>query len=103
MGNSIGEKTSEVIKYFLQSGKASEQGYKPCINLMKLSERYGKAKLENACERILEIASVPSVRNISSFLKNGNTKNTEVKEKYPESHGITRGAAYFKRGGGNND
>lgn len=103
-GNSVGEKTSEVVRYFLKSGKASEQGYKPCINLMKLSERYGKAKLESACERVLDITSVPSIRNISTFLKNGNAKNdTELKEKSSESYGITRGAAYFKRGGGNND
>lgn len=101
-GISVGEKTSEVVRYFLQSGKASEQGYKPCISLMKLSERYGKAKLENACERMMAVSSTPTIRNISTFLKNG--KNTvELKEKSSKGHGLTRGVAYFKRGGGNND
>lgn len=103
-GNSIGEKTSEVIRYFLQSEKAAEQGYKSCITLMKLSERYGKVKLENACERVLEITSVPSTRNISTFLKNGNAKNDKaLTEKTRGGHGILRGADYYKRGGGNND
>lgn len=103
-GNSVGEKTSEVVRYFLTSGKASEQGYKPCISLMKLSERYGKSKLENACERMLAVSSTPTIRNISTFLKNGKTQNAvEPKERPPKSHGLTRGAAYFKRGGGHND
>lgn len=73
-GSSVGEKTSEVVRYFLTSGKASEQGYKPCISLMKLSERYGKAKLENACERMLAVSSTPTIRNISTFLKTAKLK-----------------------------
>ena len=69
---------------------------------MKLSERYGKAKLENACERMLAVSSTPTIRNISTFLKNG--KNTvESKEKLTEKYALTRGAAYFKRGGEDND
>lgn len=103
-GNSVGEKTSEVVKYFLKSGKASEQGYKPCISLMKLSERYGKSKFENACERMLAVSAMPTIRNISTFLKNDKTQNAvEPKEKSSKGHGLTRGAAYFKRGGGKND
>lgn len=71
---------------------------------MKLSERYGKAKLENACERMLAVSSTPTIRNISTFLKNSKNKNiVEPKEKSSKSHGLTRGAAYFKRGGENND
>lgn len=71
---------------------------------MKLSERYSKPKLENACERVLEITSIPSVRNISTFLKNGNTKNDKTLVEKPRGgHGILRGAEYYKRGGGKND
>lgn len=71
---------------------------------MKLSERYGKSKLENACERMLAVSATPTIRNISTFLKNGKVQNNvEPKEKLTEKYALTRRAAYFKRGGGNND
>ena len=43
----------KVVKYFLISGSVPEQGYKACVSLTKLSKRYGKKKLEAACERML--------------------------------------------------
>lgn len=39
---------------------------------------YEKAKLENACDRMLAISSTPTIRNISTFLKNG--KNQKIVE-----------------------
>jgi hypothetical protein len=95
--------TSKVVELFLASGRAPEQGYKACASLAKLEKRYGTTRLENACERILAFSSAPSVRNISSILKNGQDKlapRTEEKAlSSPNSYGITRGAAYFRRGG----
>lgn len=100
---SIGVHTTKVVQYFLSSGKAPEQGYKACASLMKLGERYSTQRLENACKRVLEFSSTPSVRNISSILKNGQDKVPVPKEtpahSEPNSYGITRGAAYFRRGG----
>ena len=63
----------------------------------------GKEKLEYACERMLELSSVPSIRTIAVILKNG--KEPERKTTSPadsEKYGITRGAAYFKKGGDRN-
>jgi transposase len=36
----IGAETLAVVKSFLESGKASEQGYKACASLTKLADRY---------------------------------------------------------------
>lgn len=68
---SVGSMTEKVVQHFLTSGAAPEQGYKACASLTKLGERYGRERLENACGRILAYSATPSVRNISSLLKNG--------------------------------
>lgn len=97
-----GPMTERVVEYFLSSGKAPEQGYKACASLAKLSERYGNTRLESACERILAYSSTPSIRNLSSILKNGQDRINPTKEptvSEPTGFGITRGAAYFRKGG----
>ena len=100
---SMGPMTEKVVQHFLTSGVAPEQGYKACASLTKLGERYGRERLENACGRILAYSTTPSVRNISSLLKNG--QNRPVKAAPPDNpndsnrFGITRGASYFKKGG----
>ena len=91
------------MRYFLSSGAVAEQGYKACVSLTKLGKRYGKKKLESACERMLAFTSSPSIRTIATLLKNSrepekSSEETESGSKY----GITRGAAYWKKGGGGN-
>jgi hypothetical protein len=51
--NSIGESTTQVVNYFLTSGKEPEQGYKYCVSLLKTADRYGQIRMEKACERLL--------------------------------------------------
>ena len=100
---SIGNSAEKVVDYFLKSGSSKEQGYKSCVALMKYGEKYGKERLERACESMLEISAVPSIRTIAVILKNG--KEPERKTISPtdsEKYGITRGAAYFKKGGDRN-
>ena len=99
----VGKSTEEIVRYFLTSGTAAEQGYKACVSLTKLGKRYGKKKLETACERMLAFTSSPSIRTITTLLKNSRepgktSEETESGIKY----GITRGAAYWKKGGSGN-
>ena len=101
---SAGPMAERVVTFFLESGKAPEQGYKACASLMKLGERYSKERLEMACMRILAYGTTPSMRNINSILKSRldiQPKDSAVKESLQNSnrYGITRGAAYFKKGG----
>ena len=98
--NSVGRSAKAVIKYFLTSGSAPEQGYKACVSLTKLGKRYGNKKLEAACERMITFSSTPSIRTITTFLKN-NKEPDRPAEKTDDSnkYGITRGAAYWKKGG----
>lgn len=98
---SVGSDTSRVVQYYLTSGAAPEQGYKACASLMKLGEKYGAKRLENACGQLLAYSSVPSIRNLSSMLKNGQDRiSTQKREPIDNvSHGFTRGAAYYRKGG----
>jgi len=103
----VGASTLAVVKSFLESGKASEQGYKACASLTKLVDRYGQERVENACSRLLAYTNQPSIRNIATILKNRQDmiKSEAVSQKATtgRSQGITRGADYFRRGGGVSD
>lgn len=105
-----GPSTEKAVRSFLESGKEPEQGYKYCANLMKAADRYGLSRIEAACERVLAFSTVPTLRNILTVLKNGQDKiplHRESPEKAgqptarPASHGITRGADSFRKGGAN--
>ena len=99
---SIGNSTAKVVEAFLSSGSEPEQGYKACASLTKLGDRYGHNRLENACSKVWELTGTPSIRIISSMLKNGQDKISTTSPDdtaVPKGHGITRGAAYFAKGG----
>lgn len=100
-GESVGNSTLIVVKNFLYMHKVEQQGYKPCASLMKLGDRYSVERLEKACEKALGYTPSPSLKNISTILKNGQDKvaTTKVKSSVKStSYGITRGASYFKGG-----
>lgn len=102
---SIGEHTLKVVSYFLDSPKEPEQGYKYCVSLMKLADRYGQIRMENASERLLSFTSQPSLRTISTILKNGQDKLSleksisETAATQKRSKGITRGVSAYRNGG----
>ena len=83
-----------------RAGKEVEQGFKSCASLMKLEKRYGSKRLDNACERVLRLTSQPTVRNISVLCKSSAEKQPDYASVKKEGgHGITRGAAYYNKGG----
>ena len=62
----------------------------------------GHHRLEAVCERVLSFESAPSIRTIITILKNGQDKLLPAvtkNETTTTSHGITRGAAYYLKGG----
>ena len=99
--HTIGPKTTETVQYFLTSGKEAEQGFKACASLTKLGNRYGAERLEDACERVLRLTSAPTIRNISTLCKSSSAYHEadEPVARKTGGHGITRGAAYYSKGG----
>ena len=99
---SIGADTEVVVTRFLSGGSEPEQGFKQCASMTKLASKYGHERLEKACNRALFYSSEPSLRTISTILKNGQDKINDSEstcDSRDESTGITRGASYFERGG----
>lgn len=100
-GERVGTATLLVTKSFLYMHKVEQQGYKPCASLMRLADRYSAERLENACAKALSYTPSPSLKNISTILKNGQDKVPSAAVKTNEDsirYGITRGASYFKGG-----
>ncbi len=104
---SVGENTAGVVRFFLTSGREVEQGYKSCASLTKLAKIYGNVILEDACERILRLTSVPTIRNISTICRSSADQKADAKKStvQQEIHGggITRGASYYSKGGHRHD
>ncbi len=101
----IGPKTLEVVRYFLTKGKEVEQGYKACASLTKLANRYGAEHLEDACARVLNLSSAPTIRNITTLCKTKSERKSDDNssdERHDNRYGITRGASYYSRGGKHN-
>ena len=99
-GWEIGPNTGLVVEQFLEAGSVPEQGYKACASLTRLAERYGAKRLELACGQVLNHCATPSIRTISTFLKNRQELTPTPKEPPKENYAITRGPAYYSKGGG---
>lgn len=69
---------------------------------MKLADRYGTERLESAYAKALSYTPSPSLRNISTILKNGQDKvalvtaPSSISSKESSKYGITRGASYYE-------
>ena len=95
----IGESTATVVKVILGGYKVEQQGYKACMGLLKLADKYTPDRLENACKRALSFTPRPSYKNIQVILSSGQDKledlavnsDTSTNEQY----GFTRGNSYY--------
>lgn len=78
-----------------------QQGYKACMALLKLTDKYPLECLENVCRKALSYTPQPSYKGIQSILKSGQDKLLlEVPEptmKKASQYSFTRGAEYYRR------
>jgi len=100
----VGENTEKVVRFFLESGRAAEQGFKSCVSLKKYASHYKPERIEEACRQILTFSGEPSIWGLSILLKSPVTDNgSGKKEPSPNtrrrSHRITRGVDQFRKGG----
>lgn len=99
----VGPYTSTAIKAILAGHRVEQQGYKSCMGVLKLADRYSLVRLESACARALSYTPNPSYRHISTILKSGlDTLEEAATIEQPSApsvntHGFTRGADYYGR------
>ncbi len=91
-----GPATAQLITAILHSRRHVEQGYRSCLGILRLGERFGNARLEAACQRALAIKAL-SYRSVESILSHG----LDAQALIPQSpapavqHDNLRGAEYF--------
>lgn len=98
----VGQNTVTVVRLFLESHKVEQQGYKACMALLKLADKYSIERLEAACTKALSFTERPSYKSIQAILKSGRDKIQEesVAPVSSSEYGLTRGADYYRRRNG---
>ena len=91
----IGPNTGMVVSAILSGYKAEQQGYKSCLGLLKLADKYSPQRLEGACTRVLTFTPRPSLKNIQAILASGQDRlpvEESAKTDTSAQYGFTRGA-----------
>jgi transposase len=98
----IGANTAAVVEVFLTANKVEQQGYKSCMALLKLADKFTPERLEAASAKALQYTSRPNYKSISAILNAGQDKLTSGPSS-PKSNprGFLRGPEYFKGGADN--
>jgi transposase len=69
-GEQAGPHTAAMVRRILESRPHPEQGYRACLGLLRLGERYTAPRLEAACARALHVGAV-SYQSVKSILSTG--------------------------------
>ncbi len=91
-----GPATAQLITAILHNRRHVEQGYRSCLGILRLGERFGSARLEAACQRALAIKAL-SYRSVESILSHGLDAQPLVPESPASAlqHDNLRGPEYF--------
>jgi len=98
-GISIGPNTAVLIRQILGQCKHPEQGFKSCQGVLRLTQKYGNDRLENASVLCLHYDFV-SYRKLENILTRGFDKisiaQTEEQTQLKIFHDNIRGESYYK-------
>ena len=102
---SIGKSTRMVIDRMFESVSIKEQGYNPCLAILRLSRTYTDARLETACELAISRGiKVPRYHHLKAILSANQDIVYKERQNTPStaddpSMGYLRGSDYYKKGG----
>ncbi|KFD40995.1 integrase [Peptococcaceae bacterium SCADC1_2_3] len=95
---SVGPHTVQMVEKILESKLHPEQGYRSCLGLFRLGQRYSNNRLEAACKRALALGAI-SYKSVKSILTKG-LDQLPAEEIPPFSltvqHSNIRGAEYYQ-------
>jgi transposase len=90
-----GPQTAALCAAVMASRPHPELGFRSCLGILRLGERFGAARLEAACARALT-AGATSCRSVRSILERGLEAAPPGATTPPtRSHENVRGAAYY--------
>jgi transposase len=93
----FGAATVEVVVNILGSREHPEQGYRPCLGLLRLGKSFGAQRLEAACVRAVANQS-PTYGSVKSILEKGLDEQPPMEPTEPApliEHPNIRGPRYF--------
>ncbi len=96
----IGPHVAELVDRLLSERVHPEHGYRPCLGIVRLAEKYGEDRLDAACRRALSHWAV-SYKSVKSILEKGLDRIQEAEEQppLPIEHDNIRGSEAYQNGG----
>jgi len=91
---SIGDDTMALAEIILRSRPHPEQGFRSCIGILRLAERYDAERLDAACARALALGT-RSYSSVATILKNAQDKKAADPEQPSLFHENIRGSGYY--------
>lgn len=96
-GGTIGPLTAELLERILASKRHPEQGFRSCLGVIRLGDKYGKHRLEAVAQRALRYKTY-SYKNVESMLKCNLDSVAESEPEPPRpplDHPNIRGPKYY--------
>jgi hypothetical protein len=94
---SVGPATAALVEEILRAKKHPEHGFKPCLGIMRLREKYPLERIELACARAVKHRAC-SYRSVVAILQHKLDKAESVAEPSQTPlplHGNVRGGDYY--------
>jgi hypothetical protein len=97
LGRAHGPSTAALASAILESRPHPEQGYRSCLGIIRLADRYSSERLEAACARALAVRAL-SYRSVESILRHGLDSQPLRADpaRTHAPHQNLRGAAYYQ-------
>ena len=93
----IGPQTGAVARHILKTKPHPEQGFRSCLGIIRLADKYTNERVENACRRARAIGS-PSYKSVRSILVTGADRRPlpdSPELRLPFDHEGIRGSKYY--------
>jgi hypothetical protein len=96
-GKTVGPLTAELLERILASKPHPEQGFRSCLGIIRLGDKYGKQRVEAAARRALAHHTY-SYKSVESMLRRHLDSLPEpaaAESRPPLDHPNIRGSEYF--------
>jgi len=90
----IGDDTAALVEIILRSRPHPEQGFRSCIGILRLAQRYDAERLDGACARALALGT-RSYSSVAAILKNARENKPADPEQPSLMHENIRGSGYY--------
>jgi transposase len=90
----IGDDTAALVEIILRSRPHPEQGFRSCVGILRLAQRYDAERLDGACARALALGT-RSYGSVAAILKNARENKPTDPEQPSLLHENIRGSGYY--------